>query len=193
MSKFALVAQAAGLLGQVLKHVSSHTADQELHDEEGMRLDRTLHVHISALSAMNPRYHDPMVICYRYIFTASLQLCNDLTCRSALMALHEPRFSSDRGLLGNSDHCRYARSVTEAVSEMVVTNSPQYLPGLALSRGGFSLWGPRLVYQAGVTYIRLNRKVSTLDSLQALKILQQSLRVVDIRWKAAGIFCSLSF
>ena len=115
---------------------------------------------------------------------------NDLTFRSALLALHEPRISLNSGTLVNSDHCRYARSVTEEVSKIVAITSPQYLPGLILSSWGVSIWGSRLVYQASVTYIRLNREASTFDSLEDLKILQQSLRVLDVRWKAAGILYS---
>jgi hypothetical protein len=71
MSKFALVAQVAGLLGQVLKHVSDHTTDRVLHDEEGVQLDRTLHALISASEVNNSPYCDQRAICYRYIFTAS--------------------------------------------------------------------------------------------------------------------------
>jgi hypothetical protein len=70
MSKFALVAQAAGLLGQVLKHVSTRTADQTLHDE-GLQLDRTLHALIKAAEAVKSPDCDQIAICYRYLFTAN--------------------------------------------------------------------------------------------------------------------------
>jgi hypothetical protein len=70
MSKFALLAQSACLLGQVLKHVSDHTLDQTLYDEESIQLDRTLHALIRASDSLPC---DQATICYRYIFTASLE------------------------------------------------------------------------------------------------------------------------
>jgi hypothetical protein len=72
MSNFALVAQAANLLGQVLKHVSSQTTDQTLHDEESMQLDQTLHAFVSTFKAMSPQHFGQIVICYKYIFIDSL-------------------------------------------------------------------------------------------------------------------------
>ena len=73
MSSFALLAQAAWLLGQVLKHVSSNTSDRKLYDEEGMQLDRTLHALIAASDIASSPPCDQATICYRYIFTASLE------------------------------------------------------------------------------------------------------------------------
>jgi hypothetical protein len=70
MSKFALLAQSACLLGQVLKHVSNHTLDQTLYDEESIQLDRTLHALIRACDSLPC---DQATICYRYILTASLK------------------------------------------------------------------------------------------------------------------------
>lgn len=75
MSKFALVAQAAGLLGQVIKHVSRNNAHQVLRDEE-IQLDRTLHALIKAAEAAKFPKCDPIGICYRYICTATLQMSN---------------------------------------------------------------------------------------------------------------------
>ena len=74
MSKFALVAQAAGLLGQVLKHVSDHTIDPAFHDEEGVQLDRTLHALIGAAEITNSPSCDQRAICYRYILASSLEV-----------------------------------------------------------------------------------------------------------------------
>jgi hypothetical protein len=47
------------------------------------------------------------------------------------------------------------------------------------------------VYQASVVYMRLNREANSSNYLEVLKTLQQALRVLDVRWKAAGTLCSL--
>jgi hypothetical protein len=70
MSKFALLVQSACLLGQVLKHVSNHTIHQTLYDEESIQLDRTLRALICASDSLPC---DQSTICYRYIFTATLE------------------------------------------------------------------------------------------------------------------------
>jgi hypothetical protein len=186
MSKFALVAQAAGLLGQVLKYVSSHTADQALHHEEGLQLDRTLHALIKAAEAVKSPDCDQMAICYRYIFRANFEALQLIGYHSALLALHEPHLSSDSEFSVGSDQHRYARTVTETVSKLVATESSQQLLKIALNPEIISPWGLQLVYQASVTCIRLNRETNTLNSAEALKILQQTLRALDVRWKAAG-------
>lgn len=171
MSKFALVAQAAGLLGQVLKHVSAHATDWVLHHEEGVQLDRTLHALISASEVNNSPYCDQRSICY-----------------SALIALHEPQVSSNSGFSIDPDHCHYASSVSEAVSKTVAATVPQYLPGLGLNSEKVSVWGLHLIYQASVVYMRLNREANSSNYLEVLKTLQQALRVLDVRWKAAGVY-----
>jgi hypothetical protein len=110
------------------------------------------------------------------------------------MALHEPWVSSNSdsnsSFLVDSNCSRHAKTVIEAISEMIATKSSQNLPGIARNSETISPWGSHVVYQASVTYIRLNREASTSDSLEALKILQQTLRVLDMRWKAAGMLYS---
>jgi hypothetical protein len=65
MSKFALVAQAARLLGQVLKYLSDSTSAQALLTEEYMQLDRTLHALIGASDIPEAPDCDQAAICYR--------------------------------------------------------------------------------------------------------------------------------
>jgi hypothetical protein len=66
MSRFALVCQAARLLGQVLKHVSSDVVDQGLHDEEAMRLDRTIRAMVGASESLDCPQYDSISVGYRY-------------------------------------------------------------------------------------------------------------------------------
>ena len=70
---------------------------------------------------------------------------------------------------------------------MIAAKSPQHLPEIARNTEMISPWGSHVIYQAIVTYTRMNREVSTSDSLEAQKILQQTLRVLGMRWKAAGM------
>jgi hypothetical protein len=66
MSRFALVCQAARLLGQVLKHVSSDIVDQELQDEEAVQLDRTIRAMVSASESLDSPQYDSISVGYRY-------------------------------------------------------------------------------------------------------------------------------
>lgn len=102
------------------------------------------------------------------------------------MALHDPHISSKSEFSHGSDSYRRARTVTEEVSKTVATKSSQSLPEIKINSEIMSPWGLHLLYQASVTYIRMNREASTLDSLEALKILRQTLKALDLRWKAAG-------
>jgi hypothetical protein len=72
MSKFALVCQAARLLGQVLKHVSGDIVDQGLHDEEAVQLDRTIRAMISASESLDSPQYDSISVGYRYEYTTGL-------------------------------------------------------------------------------------------------------------------------
>ena len=66
MSKFPLLCQTAGLLGQVLDHISSPVVDQKVHDEEGMQLDQTLQAMITVSESMDPPDNDQIAMIYRY-------------------------------------------------------------------------------------------------------------------------------
>jgi hypothetical protein len=64
MSKFALLCQAARLLGQVLEHVSS---DITMDDSDvGVQLDRTLQSMATASLDLNTSDDDQMSFIYRY-------------------------------------------------------------------------------------------------------------------------------
>ena len=73
----------------------------------------------------------------------ALRLVNNLTCYSALIALHEPWISSNinssSGCLADSDCSRYAKTVTEAISKMIAAKSLQHLPEIACNTEMISL------------------------------------------------------
>lgn len=62
MSKFALLCQAARLLGQVLQHVST---GPEMHDDTSIQLDRTLHSMLTAALNVDPPDNDQISFIYR--------------------------------------------------------------------------------------------------------------------------------
>lgn len=66
MSKFSLLCQTAGLLGQVLDHISSPVANEKMHNEEGMQLDQTLQAMIAVSESMDPPDNDQIGMIYRY-------------------------------------------------------------------------------------------------------------------------------
>ena len=69
MNKFALLCQAAKLLGQVLHHVSS---DSAIHDDVWIQLDRTLQSMIAASVNVDWPDCDQLTFVYRYVLLAIL-------------------------------------------------------------------------------------------------------------------------
>jgi hypothetical protein len=63
MSKFALLCQAARLLGQVLAHVAH---DPDLEDDVGLQLDRTLHSMLTAALDVDVPNYDQITFIFRY-------------------------------------------------------------------------------------------------------------------------------
>ena len=70
MSKFALLCQAARLMGQVLHYVSS---DSAIHDDVWMQLDRTLQSMVAASLNVDMPDHDQITFVYRYLFLPVLE------------------------------------------------------------------------------------------------------------------------
>lgn len=70
MSKFALLCQAARLLGQVLHHVSSDSAHQ---DDVWIQLDRTLHSMIAASLNVDLPDYDQITFIYRHVLFPVLE------------------------------------------------------------------------------------------------------------------------
>lgn len=63
MTKFALLCQAARLLGQVLEYVSS---DSKNHEDIGIQLDRTLQSMLAASLAVDSPDYDQITLIYWY-------------------------------------------------------------------------------------------------------------------------------
>lgn len=78
MSKFALLCQAARLLGEVLRHVSSEIVDQQQYDEEDIQLNRTINAMINASECLSSPDYDQISFGYWYEFKPALSLFDDL-------------------------------------------------------------------------------------------------------------------
>ena len=70
MSKFALLCQAARLLGQVLHYVSN---DSAIHDNVWIQLDRTLQSMIAASLNVDSPDYDQITFVYRYVLLPVLE------------------------------------------------------------------------------------------------------------------------
>ena len=71
MSKFALLCQAARLLGQILQDVSS---DSALHDNVWIQLDRTVQSMLAASLEVDPPDFDQIAFVYRYVLLIDTNL-----------------------------------------------------------------------------------------------------------------------
>lgn len=48
-------------------------------------------------------------------------------------------------------------------------------------------WGLYLLYQAGVTYLRLEHDSGSPGLIKELQNLRQTFRTMDVRWRVAGV------
>lgn len=71
MSKFALLCQAARLLGQVLHYVSNNTG---IHDDAWVQLDRTLQSMVAASLDVDSPDYDRISFIYRHVRFPALEL-----------------------------------------------------------------------------------------------------------------------
>lgn len=70
MNKFALLCQAARLLGQVLEHI---TSDLTVQDNAWMQLDRTLQSMLTASLDVDLPDYDQITFVYRYEISSSFE------------------------------------------------------------------------------------------------------------------------
>jgi len=189
MSRFVLVCQAARLLGQVLKHVTSDVIDQELHDEEAVQLDRTIRAMVGASEFLDCPQYDSISVGYRYESTPTTSCyLNKLIRYSSLMVLHEPRMTSSNGFPILTDRFQRARKTLEVLSHKITEHLPEEVIHLASHLDRVAPWGIFLAYSTAVTYMQLSRETASPESLEALQLLKQTLSTLDRRWKAAGMY-----
>ncbi|KAF2801827.1 putative fungal-specific transcription factor [Mytilinidion resinicola] len=162
MSKFALLCQAARLLGQVLRHVSSESAFQ---DDVWMQLDRTLHSMLAASHDMDEPDYDQITFIY-----------------SALVALYMPSFYA----ADDTDRSQRARVVIRQINETVSRNLVRQRCFIGRDPEAISPWGLFFAYHLCGAHIRYGRGIPEL-----VKILRETFTGIDARWNAAGVYLQL--
>lgn len=104
------------------------------------------------------------------------------------MALHEPGTSPNE-----KDESRRQRATTamDDISRSVTANLSEKIPYLVANRNKISPWGLHLVYRAYVAYMEKNQKETDLETSEALRLLKQTLSVINGKWKLAGAYLKL--
>ncbi|PYI01439.1 putative fungal-specific transcription factor [Aspergillus sclerotiicarbonarius CBS 121057] len=169
MSKFALLCQAARLLGQVLRHVSNESV---VLDDSWMQLDRTLQSMLAACLDVDSPDYDQITFVY-----------------STLVALHAPWFSSDCSNAVNAERIRCARSVLEKVTDRIGANLVERQCFLGRDPADLSPWGLFFAYQICGAHMRAPERSAPL--LEVVRCLKEGLLAINVRWKAAGVYLQL--
>jgi hypothetical protein len=165
MSKFALLCQAARLLGQVLSYLSSEpTAD----DNTWIQLDRTLQsILAAALDLQSPDY-DQITFIY-----------------SSLIALHSPSLGVVPGQYVNTECAQRARAVIDNTTERIRTNLIERQCFLGRDHEDLSPWGLFFAYRICVIHMQAPR--DDADAAAMVDSLKAGLAFIDTRWNLAGL------
>ncbi|RFU31126.1 hypothetical protein B7463_g5209, partial [Scytalidium lignicola] len=167
MGRFARFAQATYLLGRVLRHTRDHTADANFHEEEAVQLRRTLHALVN-LAQVEERVRQ-------------LEFCTQISiCYSALLILGDPE------TVPSSEN-----SIIEAIAKVACQIAKDFLLGLIVPLEKISPFMLHLIYHSAVIYMEINQETRSDESAQALNHLKKTLRVVEKRWKAAGVYLEI--
>ncbi|KAH8648021.1 putative fungal-specific transcription factor [Tricladium varicosporioides] len=169
MSSFALLCQAARLLGQVLYYVSG---DSAIHDDVWMQLDRTLQSMLTASLEVETPDTDQITFIY-----------------SALTALYTPWISPASIKTVEDGRSLRARAVMQQISETIASNLvvKQCFSGRNLE--DMSPWGVYMAYRVCVFHISSGQEDPA--SLEVLNGLKEGFRAIDVRWNAAGVYLQL--
>ena len=185
MSRFALLCQAARLLGQVLHHLSS---DSAMRDNAWIQLDRALQSMVAASLGVDLPDYDQISFIYRYLIYPFSNLTNCLKY-SALVALYTPWLCSDGVSMVDRDRSQRARVVIQQITATICTNLVDHQCFLGRNPEDMSPWGLFFAYHVCGTHMHSNRETS--DEPEIVKSLKEAFLAIDVRWNAAGIPCYL--
>ncbi|KAJ5119416.1 hypothetical protein N7448_010085 [Penicillium atrosanguineum] len=164
MSKFALVCQAARLLGQVLNYLSNHVAGQ---NDVWMQLDRTLHSMLTAALNIDSPDYDQITFIY-----------------SALIALYTPWLSSNEGEKAESDYSWRARAVLQQITDRISANLIERQCFSGRDPEDMTPWGLYFAYQICGAHMRSSEK--SQQGTEVVKSLREGFLAIDMRWDVAA-------
>ena len=186
MSKFALLCQAARLLGQVLHHLSTDPASR---DDAWIQLDRTLQSMIAASLDTKSPDHDQISFIYRYVlFTPFSNLTNCFKYKhSALIALYTPCLYPDAASPPDSDRSQRATVILEQITEKITTNLVGHQCFLDRDPENMSPCGLFFAYHVCGAHMHISQRQGTVEP-EIVSRLKETFLAIDVRWNAAGAF-----
>ena len=183
MSNFALLCQAARLLGQVLQHLSS---DSAIRDDAWIQLDRTLQSMIAASLDTDSPDHDQISFVYRYV-VHPLSNLTDYFKHSALVALYTPWLYSDSASASTADRDRSLRAkvIVQQITEKIATNLVGHQCFLGRNPEDMSPWGLFFAYHVCGAHIHSSHREGSVEP-EIVKRLKEAFLAIDVRWNVAG-------
>ncbi|PLB46055.1 putative fungal-specific transcription factor [Aspergillus steynii IBT 23096] len=169
MSKFALLCQAARLLGQVLHDVSSESTTD---DGVWMQLDRTLQSMLAAALNLDSPDHDQIAFVY-----------------SALVALHTTRLPSERAITQDTDRTRCARAVIQQITDRISANLVERQCFAGRDPEDMSPWGLFFAYRVCVSHTHCPQE--TASSQEVVRSIKEAFLAINTRWNVAGVYLQL--
>ena len=186
MSKFALLCQAASLLGQVLDHLSS---DSAIRDDAWIQLDRTLQSMIAASLDMDSPDHDQISFIYRCVVYYPFSNLTDCLERSALVALYTPWLYSDGASVADRDRSLRAKVIIQQITEKITTNLIGHQCFLGRNPEDMSPWGLFFAYHVCGAHMQFAHREGSVEP-EIVKRLKEAFLAIDVRWNVAGTLAS---
>ncbi|EED14623.1 fungal specific transcription factor, putative [Talaromyces stipitatus ATCC 10500] len=170
MSRFALLCQAARLLGQVLLHLSSDSVED---DNVWMQLDRTLQSMLAASLDVDVPDDDQIGFIY-----------------STLVALHTPWLASSSG--SNIQRSLRAREVMQQITARVKMNLSERQCFVGRNPDDMSHWGLFFAYRICAYHIcSRGKKPLEPDLVEMVRSMREAFSMIDVRWNVAGVYLKL--
>ncbi|KAJ5699354.1 hypothetical protein N7536_002367 [Penicillium majusculum] len=169
MSKFALLCQAARLLGQVLHHLSTDFTNE---DDVWIQLDRTLQSRLAAALNIDCPDYDQITFVY-----------------SAIVALYTPWLSSGAVQEMDNHHSQRAKVILQQITERINANLIERQCFLGRDPEDMSPWGLYFAYRICGTHMRTSSKAP--HDLEVVRRLREGFMDIDVRWNVAGVYLKL--